>query len=158
MVEHRVAGSWLGATCIALGVEMDIFGGSTDWHQSSGAESPNGGPPDDILVREGGAEWLPGHWGRTRYLSLNQPLVGRSGTGTAARGVPRTRGPRVVGGECPGHRHLGAGRPFPSGSGKTKRPVSGSIGEGPSPPGDAGKVPLAVISLLGLLALGRLCL
>ena len=38
MVEHRVAGSWLGATCIALGVEMDIFGGSTDWHQSSGAE------------------------------------------------------------------------------------------------------------------------
>ena len=47
MVEHRVARSWLGATCIALGVRMDIFGGSIDWHQSSGAEAPNA---DDILV------------------------------------------------------------------------------------------------------------
>ena len=49
MVEHRVAGSWLGATCIALGVQMDIFGRSTDWHQfsglpGSGAEAPNGAP------------------------------------------------------------------------------------------------------------------
>ena len=44
MVEHRVPGSWLGATCIALGVRMDIFGGSTDWHQSSGAEALNGAP------------------------------------------------------------------------------------------------------------------
>ena len=42
MVEHRVAGSWLGATYIALGVEMDIFRGSIDWHQSSRAEAPNG--------------------------------------------------------------------------------------------------------------------
>ena len=33
-------------------------------------------------------------------LSLNQPFVGRSGTGTAARGVPRTRGRRVVGSDC----------------------------------------------------------
>ena len=101
MVEHRVAGSWLGATCIALGWR---------WTSSEGpligtcllVQSLRTEPPDDILVREGGAEWLPGRWGRTRHLFLNQPLVGRPGTGTAARGVP-------------------------SGSGKTKRPVSGGI-------------------------------
>ena len=39
MVEHRVTGYWLGVTCIALGVEMDIVRGSTDWHQSPGAEA-----------------------------------------------------------------------------------------------------------------------
>ena len=49
MVAHRVAESWLGATCIALGVKMDILRGSTDWHQisglpGSGAEVPNGAP------------------------------------------------------------------------------------------------------------------
>ena len=73
-----------------------------------------------------------------------------------------SRGPAVLGWSgvsAPGHRHLGAGRPFPSGSGKTEHPVSGTMGEGPSPPwGDAGEVLLAVTTLLGLLALGRLCL
>ena len=40
MVGHRVAGSWLGATCVALGVEMDILKESTDWHQFSGLPGP----------------------------------------------------------------------------------------------------------------------
>ena len=49
MVGHRVARSWLRVTCIALGVEMDISRGSTDWHHfsglpSSGAQSLNGAP------------------------------------------------------------------------------------------------------------------
>ena len=44
MVKHRVVGSLLGTTCIALGVQMDILGGSTDWHQSSGAEALNRAP------------------------------------------------------------------------------------------------------------------
>ena len=73
-----------------------------------------------------------------------------------------SRGPAVLGWSgvsAPGHRHLGAGRPFPSGSGKTKHPVSGTMGKVHHPPGgDAGEILLAVTTLLGLLTLGRLCL
>ena len=66
MVEHRVAGSWPGMTCTALGV--DILGGSTDWHQFSGplafwCRGSERSPPDDILVRgrrDGVATWALG--------------------------------------------------------------------------------------------------
>ena len=90
---------------------------------------------------------------------LNQPFVGCLGTGIVARGVPRTRCPRVVGGESSRTSPSGSRTAIPSGSGKTKRPVSGTIGEGPSPPlGGTDEVPLAVTTLLGLLALCRICL
>ena len=110
--------------------------------------------------REEGTEWLPESWGRTRHLSFNQPLGGRLGTGTAARGNPGTRRPRVVGGVNPPDITIWEQDSLPLlEAGKTKRPVRGTTREGLSPPwGDAGESPLTVITLLGLLALGKLCL
>ena len=49
---------------------MDIFGGSTDWHQSSDAEAPNGAPPDDIFIRGRRAEWLLACWGELNISPL----------------------------------------------------------------------------------------
>ena len=102
------------------------------------------------------SSWLPGHWGRTRHLSLNQPLVGRLGTGTAARGNPGTRSPRVVGSENP--------RTSPSGS-RTAIPYSGLArlsaqsveppGKVHLPPGGTLVSPAGSHNLVGAVSIGQ---
>ena len=78
----------------------------------------------------------------------------------AAGGNPEIRSPGVVGGINPLDITIWEQDSLSLlGAGKTKRPFRGTTGEGPFPPwGDAGESPLAVTTLLGLPALGRLCL
>ena len=63
----HVVSLFIGVTCIALGVNMDILGGSTDWHSflvfQVLVQRLQTEPPDDILVRgrRGGvAPWVLG--------------------------------------------------------------------------------------------------
>ena len=133
MVEHRAAGSWLGATCIALGARMDIIGGPTDWHQFSGAEAPEPSWWCPLKGKEGRSGSL-GAGGEPDIPPLTNPWLDTQGRGLR---WGESQKPVVLGwsgASAPRHHHLGAGWPFPSGSGKTKRPASGTAGEGPSPP------------------------
>ena len=129
----RIAGSWLGATCIALGVRMDIIGGSTDWHQFSGAEAPE---PSWRYPHKGKEGWSGslGAGGEPDISPLTNPWLDAQGQGPRRGESWELAVLGWSGASAPRHRHLGAGWPFPSGSGKTKRLASGTAGEGPSPP------------------------
>ena len=97
MLEHRVAGSWLGAAFVAPGGGEGHFWRFTDQHLCRGSKRR---PPGELLIRRGRGGVAPlvveGEPGISLLSNLWLPV---QGLGTR-QGESRPSGPRVVESEC----------------------------------------------------------
>ena len=118
MVGHKVAGSWLGAACVAPGGGEGHLWRFTDKHLCRASErSPPS--PGELPVRGGRggvAPWVAD--GEPSISFLSSLCLPVQGLGTR-RGESRASSPRVVGSKCSLMLPSGCQTTVPEGGGKT---------------------------------------